>query len=187
MAAPDRPNFLAVEIETERLKLVPLSMQWKMDCFREFNADITTYMQWGPPKDPSVVEENIKKSLDELKNGVGLHLVILKKDTDEFLGRVGIEESNTRHPEIGLWLKKSAHGKGYGREAAAAVKQWADEQMDYEYIVYPVDRDNIQSRKIPELLGGKVHESYDKKTNDGRTLHTVVYRIDAPTHGQRSH
>src|SRR5436305_11688005 len=74
------PDFFdaAVEIETERLKLVPVSMQWKLDCFREFNADITTYMHHSPPKDPSVVENNIRRFTEELKQGTNLQLVVLK-------------------------------------------------------------------------------------------------------------
>lgn len=181
--APDRPNFLAVKIETERLKLVPISMEWKMDCFHEFNPEITTYMHHAPPKDPSVVEKFIMESLEELKHGTNLQLVILKKDTNEFLGRVGLEEPHTKHPELGVWVKKSAQGQAYGREAATAVKKWADAHVGYEYIVYPVDRDNIASRKIPESLGGKVHESYSKESESGRILHTVEYRIYPPHHG----
>lgn len=62
-------------------------------------------------------------------------------------------------------------------EAMTAVKEWADANIEYEYIVYPVDRDNIPSKKIPESLGGKPHESYDKETKSGKILHTIVYRI----------
>lgn len=174
---PDHSKFLAVEIETKRLKIVPISMQHKMDCFREFTPEITAYMFHAPPKDPSVVEQVISKSQEEMNSGTNLQLVILKKDTGEFLGRVGLDEPHTKHPELGGWVKKSAHGNGYGREAITAVKKWADAHIDYEYITYPVDRDNIPSRKIPESLGGKVHESYDKESESGRMLHTVVYRI----------
>ena len=173
----DHPNFLAVEIQTERLKLVPISMQWKMDCFLEFTPEITTYMFPAPSKDPSGVEKFINESLEGLKDGTNLQLVILKRDSDEFLGCAGLHQPHTRHPELGVWVKKSAHGQGYGREAMTALKKWADDHIDYEYILYPVDRDNISSRKIPESLGGKVHETYDKKSESGRMLHTVEYRI----------
>lgn len=180
--APDRPNFLAVEIETERLKLVPISMQWKMDCFREFTPEITTYMHPAPSKDPSGVETFINESLEGLQDGTNLQLVILKKDSEEFLGCAGLHQPHTKHPELGVWVKKSAHGQGYGREAMTALKQWTDAHIDYEYILYPVDRDNIPSRKIPESLGGKVHESYHKESESGRILHTVEYRIYPLSH-----
>lgn len=173
----DHPNFLAVEIETERLKIVPMTMDYKMDCFREYTSEITTYMFHEPPKDPSMIEKVICTSLEEMKNGTNLPLVILKKDTGEFLGRVELNEPHTKHPELGGWIKKSAHGHGYGREAMTAVKEWADANIEYEYIVYPADRDNIPSRKIPESLGGKVHASYDKETPSGKILHTMEYRI----------
>lgn len=108
-------NFGAIEIETERLKIAPMSMEYKMDCFREYTPEITKYMFHAPPKDPSVIEEVIRSSLEEMKNGTNLPLVILKKDTGEFLGRVELNEPHTKHPELGGWIKKSAHGNGYGR------------------------------------------------------------------------
>lgn len=111
----EKPNFLNVKIETERLKIVPMSMEYKMDCFREYTPEITAYMFHEPPKDPAVIEEVIRSSLEEMKNGTNLPLVILKKDTGEFLGRVELNESHTKHPELGGWIKKSAHGNAYGR------------------------------------------------------------------------
>ena len=60
--------------------------------------------------------------------------------------------------EPGIWLKKDAHGKRYGREAIRIVSNRAVDNLDFDYLVYPVDRDNIPSRKIPESMGGLVFE-----------------------------
>lgn len=170
-------NLMAVVIETQRLKLVPISMRWKMDCFQEFSPEITLYMQPAPASDISQTEKFIQESLEGLKKGTNLQLVILTKDTEEFLGCAGLHEPHTKHPELGIWLKKSAHGQKYGREAMTALKEWADEHLEYEYISYPVDKDNVSSRKIPEALGGEIVDAYDKKSESGKILHTVVYRI----------
>ncbi|MFA6259501.1 MAG: GNAT family N-acetyltransferase [Candidatus Peribacteraceae bacterium] len=174
-------NLSAVVIETERLKIVPISMQWKIDIFHEFTSEITTYMYPAPAKHSSDTEKFIKESMIGLANGTDLQLVILKKNTDEFLGCAGLHEPHTKHPELGVWVKKSAHRNGYGREAMTAIKEWADENIDYEYILYPVDRDNITSRKIPESLGGEIVDSYDKTNESGKILHTIVYHIPPST------
>ena len=33
---------------------------------------------------------------------------------------------------------------------------WACEHLEIDYAIYPVDRSNIPSRKIPESLGGRI-------------------------------
>ncbi|MDZ4875470.1 MAG: hypothetical protein CLLPBCKN_004866 [Chroococcidiopsis cubana SAG 39.79] len=65
-------------------------------------------------------------------------------------------------PEFGIWLK-TAHGRKYGLEAIRGIKNWAEQNLDYEYFLYPVNRANIASRKIPETLGGKVVREYEHK------------------------
>ena len=37
---------------------------------------------------------------------------------------------------MGVWLKKSVHGHGFGKEAMTAIKKWADDNLDYDYILY---------------------------------------------------
>jgi len=78
--------------------------------------------------------------------------VILDKNTQEFFGCVGLHIKNPVAPELGIRIKKSAFGKKIGREAVAGLTNRARENLDFEYLFYPVDRDNIGSRKIAESL-----------------------------------
>ncbi|MBR8834490.1 MAG: GNAT family N-acetyltransferase [Stigonema ocellatum SAG 48.90 = DSM 106950] len=169
--------LLNVEISTNRLLLKPISMEYKLDIFAEFTNEITTYMYPCPAKEISETELFINDSIDGMKNENNLILVILKKDSQEFLGCTGIHHLNSKHPEIGIWLKKSAHGNSYGLETVTALQKWAKENLDYEYLVYPVDRENIPSRRIPERLGGQIFREYNKTNLSGRVLHLVEYRI----------
>lgn len=93
------------------------------------------------------------------------------------MGCTGIHEIRSKHPELGIWLKKSAQAKGYGFEAITTLKEWADENLDYEYLIYDVDKANIPSRRIPEMLGGQITREYDKTNLSGRVLNIVEYRI----------
>jgi len=166
-----------VEIFTNRLVLLPISQKYKEEIFREFTKEITTYMYPRPPQDIVETEEFINDSLGEIQTGNHLVLVILKKDSQEFLGCTGIHDIHSKHPELGIWLKKSAQGKGYGLEAITALKRWADENLDYEYLIYDVDKANSPSRRIPEKLGGQITREYDKTNLSGRVLYILEYKI----------
>jgi RimJ/RimL family protein N-acetyltransferase len=173
----EQKSLLNERIESERLLLLPIDMKYKEEIFEEFSSEITTYMYPAPAKDISETEEFIKDSLKGLGEGTNFQLVILAKDSQEFFGCVGLHHVDRKTPELGVWLKKSAHGKGYGKEAVTAVKKWADENLDYEYLLYPVADKNIASRKIPESLGGKIEREYDEEGAGGNKFHSLEFRI----------
>lgn len=78
-----------------------------------------------------------------------------------------------------LSLAKDAHGKGSGKEAVRILVQWSEHSIDLDSFIYPVDRRNTPSRKIPESLGGQIFEDYKLKTPTGKILDLVVHRIPA--------
>lgn len=170
-------DCLKTFIETARLLLVPVSTDFEEEIFREFTPEITVYMFPKPPEKIEETKEFIESSLEKMGKEEQLQMVVLRKETREFLGCAGLHRINTPTPEFGIWIKKSAHGNGYGKEAIIGLKKWADDNLPYEYLVYPVDRDNIPSRKIPESLGGIIGREYDKKNLSGNILHEVEYRI----------
>ena len=149
-------DFTDFSLETERLLLVPLSMKYKHNVFREFNSSITQYMYPKPPEKIEETEEYIGISEKGIKSGDDIRLVIIKKDNNEFLGLARLHDVKSRTPVIGLWVKKSAHGNAYGKEVITAMYHWAKENLEFDYLIYNVDKDNIPSIKIPESLGGVV-------------------------------
>lgn len=164
-------------IETENLALRPISLDFKNDMFKEFTTEITTYMFPKAPDEIAETVEFIESGMKKNEEGLDFQASMFLKHNNEFIGNCGIHHINTRKPELGIWVKKSAHGHGYGKEAIVALKKWADENLDYEYILYPVDKDNFASKRIPEFLGGKVSREYEKQNAEGRTLHLIEYRI----------
>jgi [ribosomal protein S5]-alanine N-acetyltransferase len=120
-----------VQITTNRLCLKTLSMQYKQEIFQEFTIEITKYMNPCPPREIYDTESFIAESLEGLKNRHELVLVILTKDTQEFLGCTDIHRINSKQPELGIWLKKSAHNNAYGLEAISGIVEWAKENLDY--------------------------------------------------------
>jgi ribosomal-protein-alanine N-acetyltransferase len=62
----------------------------------------------------------------------------------------------------------------------SALARWAFENLDVRYLIYPVDRRNTASRRIPESLGGIIEAEYEKTNESGRVLDEVEYRIYPP-------
>ncbi len=165
------------KIITERLEIVPLSLEYAQDIFRELTREITTFMGPKPPEDIEETIAYINSQLPKIESGGELPVVILNRQTKEFLGCGGIHELKTRTPKLGIWIKKSAHGNKYGQEAVKGLKEWAEKNLDYDYLRYPVDKQNIPSRKIPESLGGVIKKEYKRKNESGKTLDEVEYWI----------
>ena len=166
-----------ITIETKNLCLRGISLTDKDDIFREFTPEITTHMFPKPAEKIEETIEFIETSIKENKEGSNFQIVILDKEGKDFLGCGGLHHIDRKTPELGIWIKQSAHGHGYGKEAVIAIKKWADENLDYEYILYPVDAQNLASRRIPEFFGGEIAREYDEVSMSGRKLHLLEYRI----------
>lgn len=166
----------SLTIETENLLIKSISLNFKDAIFSEFTPEIATYMS---PRSPEKIEETIEFinfSINENKNGESFQAVVLDKDQN-FLGCTGAVHLDTKTPSLGIWIKKSAHGHGYGKEAVMALKDWVANNCDCDYILYPVDKANIPSRKIPEFMGAKVAREYEDIAGNGNRLNLVEYHI----------
>lgn len=170
-------NTSNLVIESPNLIIKAISLDYASDIFKEFTPEITVYMF---PKSPEKIEETIafiNSSTTENEQGASFQAVIVDKNTGEFIGCGGVHHIDTPHPEFGIWIKKSAHGHGYGKEAVLAMKTWADENLTYEYLLYPVDKANIASCRIPESMGGKIVKEYTKTGLSANILNIVEYRV----------
>lgn len=168
---------MSVTIETQRLLLDPISRDNATDIFSEFTKDITTFMY---PKPAENIEETyafIDGAMEKNSRGEQLQMVIVDKVTGEFLGLAGLHDIQTRTPELGIWLKKTAHDFHYGREAITELVNWARANLNFDYLKYPVDKRNIPSRKIPESLGGIPGPEYKQTNLSGEELDEIEYRI----------
>jgi RimJ/RimL family protein N-acetyltransferase len=171
-------NLLAVTIQGERVLLSPVAEQYRHEIFQEFTADITRYMLPKPNEDLSEVLDFIHTCRRNMAAGSELGMVIRRIENNEFLGICGLHIRNTpQTPELGIWLKKSAHGEKLGREAIHCLVTWARSNLDAAFLIYPVDRHNIPSRKIPESLGGVIFGEDKVENMSGHILDEVIYRI----------
>lgn len=159
-------NLFKVEIETERLQMVPMNLKFDKEIFKEVDENIARYMRFDPPKTIKDTRDFIKESIKKLDQGTDLGLAIIMKNNDEFVGAAGMHHLDNKIPEIGLWIKKSLHSKGLGKEVVNGLIDWARKNLKVKKIKYMVDKNNIPSINIVESLGGElIREFKEKKRN----------------------
>lgn len=166
-----------VRIESARLLIRAVNPSDTSDIFREFTPAVTLFMLSRPFANRPDAEAFVYRSLQRLRDQTALTTVIFDKATGEFLGCIGLHELDTPTPEFGIWLKESAWGSGYGREAVSTLKQWADSQLNFDYLLYPADIRNLASRKIAESLGGQIARHHSVTSGSGQELILAEYRI----------
>jgi ribosomal-protein-alanine N-acetyltransferase len=172
-------SLLNLSIAGERVRLVPTTHDHAEAIFREFSEEITRYMYPRPAARMEETLDFIERSRERMAAGANLQLTILSRETGEFLGCCGLHgESNPKSPELGIWVKRAAHGRGYGREAIVALVRWASDNLVVDHILYPVDRNNLASRKIPESLGGTIVAEKSDVGHGGNPLDLVIYRLE---------
>ena len=160
-------------LETKRLLLVPVNESHIKDIFENFNEK--TYLQ-----EINYSEETtnvVKSFIKQREEGTDYVYAITLKENNEFIGLVGLHNLKTNNVSVGIWTKYEAHGNHYGREAIGSIIKYA-KKLNYDKLLYDVDRRNKASRKIATYYGGKIIVDYKKvETLDGRILKEVVYEI----------
>ena len=120
------------------------------------------------------IERNIKRYQ---KDGFWLWAVC-RKDTGEMIGDCGLTLQNINGemlPEIGYHIRRDSQRKGYAREAAKAVRNWAFRNTDYLTLYSCCKYTNVPSIKTAESIGMHFVCEYPDETN-GTTHVSAISR-----------
>ena len=132
----------------------------------------------APPGKIEQVHDYINSCITNMQNHSELTFVILKRDSEEFLGVCALHgHPCPDEPILGIWLKKAAHGNRFGQEAIKHLADWSKQNLNIKFMVYPCDQDNIPSIKIAESLNGTIIRIGEVKSMSGRTLKEIAYKI----------
>jgi len=179
---PTTSNFLPVSMTGARISMSPVDIRHADDILAEFTPDITRFMYPAPVENIKQVYDFIQRSRDEMTQNKALILAIQRKDDHEFLGVCGLHgNKKSATPELGIWIKKSAHGQKLGREAIHTLVNWAKAKLSIEAFHYPCDKDNVASRKIADSLNGIIISEGIQQSMSGKTLNEIVYEISLST------
>ena len=155
-------------IETERLLLREYTHEDFPALFEIF-SDPETMRHYPNPFDENRTIDWIEWNLQNYKEyEFGLWAVILKK-TDDFIGDCGLTIQNIDGnllPEIGYHINKKYWQRGFGSEAAKAVRDWAFEHTEYDCLYSYMKYTNIGSYSTAIANGMKKIKEYPDEKNE---------------------
>src|ERR1051326_5035288 len=143
-----------IVIQSSRLQLSQFQITDAEEVFACITPAITRFMRWEPPSWSEYLARCERRVQAPEPNT--LSFVIRRRDSNECLGMTAIEDIDRPSPELGLWIKESAHGQGFGREVVAALAAWAHKNLGKESFIYPVAVQNTASRRIAEGFQGEI-------------------------------
>ncbi|HEV2400318.1 MAG TPA: GNAT family N-acetyltransferase [Candidatus Sulfotelmatobacter sp.] len=159
-----------IVIQSPRLQLIQFQLTDAEEVFACITPAIARFMRWDPPTWSEYLarcEERLRSPDPNI-----LSFVIRRRDNHECFGMAALEGLDGPSPELGLWMKESAHGHGFGREVVAALAAWAHKNLGKQSFIYPVAVQNTASRRIAERFQGEI---IGHRTNP--KYESVVYRI----------
>jgi len=171
-----------IEISTKRLDLRPISSE-DAEALYKYRSDAKTnkYQGWIPDKLSDVYDFLRDRVSSEVNlYGTWFQMVIIKKDTQELIGDVGIHflDSDKKQAEIGCTLDKNHQGNGYATEALRETINYLFYSLDKRRIVTSIDPRNKSSIKLMERLGFRKEGHFRESIFlNGQWLDDLVYAM----------
>ena len=154
-------------IETERLLLREYTMD-DFDALYDILSDAETMQHYPAPFDEARTRRWIEWNLDSYsKYGFGLWAAVLK-ETSELIGDCGITVQNIDGqdlPEIGYHIHKKYWRRGFAKEAAIAVRDWAFQNTDYDTVYSYMKYTNVASYSTASAVGMRRIKEYPDPKN----------------------
>ena len=163
-------------IETERLLLREMTPD-DFDALYEIFSDAETMAHYPAPFDAEAVRVWIRRNTERYSTyGFGLWAVVLKS-TGAVIGDCGLTMQlidGEELPEIGYHIHKKHWRNGFAKEAAAAVRDWAFANTQFDTLYAYMKHTNLASAATAAAIGMKKIKEYADETNGV----TYVYAIE---------
>jgi RimJ/RimL family protein N-acetyltransferase len=154
-------------LETDRLILREYTPD-DFDAIHEILSDAETTQHYPKPYDEAQTRRWLEWNLENYRtHGFGAWAIRLK-DTGKFIGDCGLTPQKIDGetlPEIGYHLNKRYWRRGYGSEAARAVRDWAFENTAYDRLYSYMKHTNIASYSTAAAAGLKKIKEYTDPVN----------------------
>ncbi|MGF1763226.1 GNAT family N-acetyltransferase [Aliivibrio kagoshimensis] len=171
-------------METERLKLVPPSMDLQpqlLEAIVESQSELSVYLPWVPyalTEEESI--EEMKRAINNFENFEGeLRHLIIEKCSGRLVGAIGliIRDKSVPFFEIGYWLRSSCVGLGYMTEALNRLEEKAFVELKANRVEIKAAEENIKSWSIAKRCGYAFEGTLrnDRRLPSGELNNTVVY------------
>lgn len=142
-------------LETERL-ILRCPQESDLDGFAEMMADEEAMRFLGGVK----ARPEAWRTIAILAGSVVLRgytlFSVIDRASGEWLGRIGPWYPEAwPGTEVGWGLKRSAWGKGYATEAAAAAMDFAFDRLAWDEAIHTIDPHNTASQAVAQRLGSR--------------------------------
>ncbi len=162
-------------IETERLRLREMSED-DFDALYAVLGDADIMRHYPYAFDEARVRDWIARNIERYRVfGFGLWAVELR-ETGEMIGDCGLSMQIIHgqiRPEIGYHIRRDCQRKGYGSEAARAVRDWAFQNTPFRVLYSYMKYTNVPSYSTAMANGMRQVDEYEDE-EDGITK---VYAI----------
>jgi RimJ/RimL family protein N-acetyltransferase len=147
-----------IRLETERLILGPWDER-HFDAYAAFYADEEVSRWVGGPRARNDAWRHLAAQIGHWAlRGYG-HFCLEEKATGRFAGAVGPWfPDGWPELELGYWLVRDMHGKGYATEAGRECQRFVFEDLGAKTLVSYIRHDNVASQRVAERLGGRYGE-----------------------------
>ena len=170
---------MKVVIRTDRLFLREMEHS-DLDALYKVLADCEIMQHYPYSFDEKRVMDWIERNICRYReDGFGLWAVCLK-DTGEMIGDCGLTLQNIDGemlPEIGYHIRRDMQRRGYAKEAAEAVRDWAFRKTDYPALYSYCKYTNEPSIRTAESIGMRFEREYPDDAN-GITHVSVIRKED---------
>jgi len=164
-------------LETERLFLREMDTN-DFDALYRVLGDTESMRHYPYTCDEARVRAWIERNMDRYRvNGFGLWAVCLK-ESGEMIGDCGLTLqiiNGNVLPEIGYHIRRDLQRRGYAKEAAKAVRDWAFRNADYPALYSYCKYTNEPSIRTAESIGMHFNCDYPDEIN-GKTHVSVITR-----------
>lgn len=150
------PPIVAPLLETPRLRLRPMQAD-DVDALLAIFGDPKVMAAFQTaPFDRAQMMQWVRRNLDhQAAHGYGLFSVVLKAN-GLLIGDCGLELmelDGTEVAELGYDLRSDYWNQGYATEAAAALRDYAFQQLQLPRLVSLIRVGNLRSRRVAEKIG----------------------------------
>lgn len=169
------------ELETKRLKLIPVTMADRENYLKYFvDYEVIRFLSravpWPYPDNG--VDYFLKEMVEPFQGKSrwvwGLHL----KD-QKISGLIGaIDLFQDGKPEHrGFWLGRKFWNQGFMSEAAEAVNRYAFEELGFEELIFSNAVGNLASSKVKEKTGAKKIKVIESEFVDPNLTHSEIWSL----------
>ncbi len=178
---PDVPDLITGDL----LELRAPALEHVDEAFAALNeslAELQEYMPWAKSdNDRSDTELSIRRAVAAFVLREDLRYHMFDRRSGRFVGSTGLHRIKWSVPrfEIGYWVRTSATGKGFAKDAVRALTRTAFEQLGAKRVEIRCDDRNAASAAVAQACGYRFDGLLENFTvgTDGTARDERVYSL----------